>query len=86
MTKTHEGWTNYETWNIALWIDNDYNTYNTYREKIDFLQYCEITPSNIERFVKDLFPSGTPDFESYREYTKVNWKEIAESWKVEKEG
>lgn len=24
---TYEGWKNYETWNVALWINNDYILY-----------------------------------------------------------
>lgn len=24
---TYEGWTNYETWNVALWLNNDYPLY-----------------------------------------------------------
>jgi|SRR5665213_3375087 len=30
--KTYNGWTNYETWNVALWIDNEPGTYETRRE------------------------------------------------------
>lgn len=26
--KTYNGWKNYETWNVALWIDNDQGSYN----------------------------------------------------------
>lgn len=29
MTDTkHNGWSNYETWNVKLWIDNDQHTHN----------------------------------------------------------
>ncbi len=28
----YNGWTNYETWNVKLWIDNDEGSYNYWRE------------------------------------------------------
>jgi len=30
--KTYNGWTNYETWNVKLWIDNDEGSYNYWRD------------------------------------------------------
>ena len=27
MTETVNGWTNYETWNVALWIQNEFEFY-----------------------------------------------------------
>lgn len=26
--KTYNGWTNYETWNVKLWLDNEQGTYS----------------------------------------------------------
>src|SRR5258708_36329 len=33
-TKDHRynGWTNYETWNVALWIDNEESSYRQWNE------------------------------------------------------
>lgn len=31
--KTYNGWSNYETWNVALWMDNDPSTYEHWRER-----------------------------------------------------
>jgi hypothetical protein len=28
MSKTYNGWPNYETWNVALWLDNDEYSHN----------------------------------------------------------
>ena len=44
--QTYNGWTNYETWNVALWIGNDEGLYNLAREAgnytdfVDFLEAC----------------------------------------------
>ena len=35
--KTYNGWTNYETWCVALWLDSDCGTYNHYQQ---LAQHC----------------------------------------------
>ena len=35
---TYNGWANYETWNAALWIQNDRFLYNTAKACVEF---CE---------------------------------------------
>lgn len=29
----YNGWTNYETWNVALWLDNEQGTYEMFTER-----------------------------------------------------
>ncbi len=31
--KSYNGWSNYETWNVALWIDNEQGNYNHWRSE-----------------------------------------------------
>ena len=44
--QTYNGWTNYETWNVALWIGNDEGLYTlakeagNYTDFVDFLEAC----------------------------------------------
>lgn len=54
MTTTYEGWKNYQTWNVALWINNDYPLYqmavrfmakhgNAPRPYMGFVEYAGLT-------------------------------------------
>jgi hypothetical protein len=48
---SYNGWCNYETWNVALWISNDENLYYLARECGDY-----------ETFVKEVgVGNSTPD-------------------------
>ena len=35
---TYNGWTNYETWNVALYINNEYDLY---RAACSYVSYCK---------------------------------------------
>jgi hypothetical protein len=70
----YNGWSNYETWNVALWIDSDENTYHTVKENAPF------TAVKAQRIALELYPKGTPDMDSPADMDRVNWKEIARAW------
>ena len=55
VTETYNGWANYETWNVALWLQNDYELYKVaqkydrYDALIPRLEYTfgQITPDGV---------------------------------------
>ena len=54
--KGYNGWANYETWNVTLWIQNDEGLYNeakqcaNYQELVDLLYDCgsKETPDGVK--------------------------------------
>ena len=37
----YNGWTNYETWNVALWIQNDYGFYSIAQQCDDYQEFVD---------------------------------------------
>ena len=86
---TYNGWTNWATWNVALWVDN--------REEYYFARLCRInhlmndgkewTAEAVEDFVRTIFPEGTPDMADgvmMRDgLDAVNYGAIATHWNEE---
>ena len=63
MCKEYNGYTNYQTWNVSLWLDNDEGTYNFIREIADDIANDETIElhtlalsDRIKDFVEDTNP------------------------------
>lgn len=67
--RTYNGWTNYETWNVVLWIENDESIYNFIQEN-DICCYEEL----LEAFY-EFGTTETPDGVKWND-PKVNRAEI----------
>lgn len=78
---TYEGWANWATWNVNLWIDNEYPWYQA---KVTFLRRtATLTEGKIKEFVVNLIEGKTPDMDSVSEMDAVDWSEILEHWTIE---
>jgi hypothetical protein len=40
--KEYNGWTNYETWNVGLWLGGDQGLYEIARRAFDYDHLCEM--------------------------------------------
>ena len=54
ISKSYNGYANYETWNVALWIQNDYGFYSIARRCDDYAEFvadlcggCVQTPDGV---------------------------------------
>ncbi len=80
MTEKYNGWTNWQTWNTVLWMDNDESAYH---HRLGMTPVSGIGRLLAESIVIQAYPSGTPDMDSSREYADVDWQAIADAWNEE---
>ena len=86
--KKYNGWSNYETWNVKLWLDNDEYLCNEWQPEIAG-QYPDDEVGlarAIQEFVCDPENGLVPDLGATMAsdllnaaLSEVNWREIAES-------
>ena len=79
----HNGWSNYMTWDIALWIDNEQGTYKYWRdlaEKMNVYDLADKLKDDIEEEQPEIAASLYSDILGYG-LAKVNWYEIAKHLK-----
>ena len=87
--KGYNGWSNYETWNVALWMDNDEGSYLYWKEQaVDALSQNDNekddAASDLARLLKDEHEENTPTVTGcYADLlnaalSEVDWYEIAE--------
>jgi hypothetical protein len=69
MTETVNGWANYETWNVALWIQNEFKFYSVALACGD---YCEFLAAIADSNVGLTTPDGVPWFSSAINHAEIN--------------
>jgi hypothetical protein len=82
---TYNGWKNYETWNVNLWIQNDEGLYGFVRDSLESLMdRCDndwenVSINDIQEIVHDAFPlHKTPDGVSLFS-NEIDWNEISDA-------
>lgn len=90
--KEYNGWNNYETWLTALWIDNDYSSYQYRCELLEQVKAEHQDKHKRENCLasnlRDWIESQNPITESSSLFTdlinsalsEVDWQEIAENF------
>lgn len=88
--KTYNGWTNYETWNVALWIGNEEGSSRYWDERADLALQDndndkDDATGQLSRELADEIKENAPDLGAscYADLlngalSEVNWYEIAE--------
>jgi hypothetical protein len=81
---TYNGWTNYETWAVKLWLDNSQGDQEYAAELCTKAQNEFNAADDLRAFVEESMPdlgaSMASDLLSSA-LGRVNWREIAESYR-----
>ena len=77
---TYSGWTNYETWNVALWMNNDQGEQEYWIERAEELRDVSDLANEMQSQYEENTPTVTGCYADLLNASirSVNWYEIAE--------
>jgi len=82
--KTYNGWTNYETWNVKLWMDNDEGSYGYWNDTAHGLKDASNGTAQLAEQLEVEHEETLPELTGWHAdclraaFSQVNWREIAE--------
>ena len=87
----YNGWTNYETWLLALNVDNDQSLYNFTRDLIKQTKSVDVwdAAKEIKEQLEDITYDEKCDIYkicdkwTQRDWNEINFNEIVKSWSEE---
>jgi hypothetical protein len=79
----YNGYTNWATWNVELWLSSDEPLYRVQQSWIKHHK-GKISADAVEAFCEDVFPDGTPDMKTDKRMSEVNFQELAKMWEEER--
>jgi len=77
---TYNGWTNYETWNVALYINNEFPIYSLARDWVQdriMMGYDSLSYEIFQYTLKECIGQKTPDGVRYDD-PKLDIQELTE--------
>ena len=76
---TYNGWTNYETWNVTLWLQNDEGLYSLTKEWLDHQRENDDLPEYeiFRHTLTELCGDKTPDGVEWND-PRINGLEVSE--------
>lgn len=91
--RTHNGWTNYETWVVNLWMDNEKGQQDYWIDEVQMALKQPHPVSHLADRIKDEHEEATSYALAAAKYetgpladllngalSEVNWREIAQFW------
>lgn len=86
-TKTYNGWTNYETWLVNLWLGNEQGTADYWLERARELSgHVYPTRALADELREEIAEQSFPEVPGLygdllgAALSEVDWREIAEHW------
>ena len=79
----YNGWTNYETWNVNLWLSEYFDGIASECDSCTYGELADLLESSFNRLYADEIPTMGPLADLLgAAISSVNWYEIAEHYEI----